>query len=177
MTEQQIHEILSLRASGLTRRWHTLQHHAPGQNVAEHSAQALTLLLLLHPDPSLNLIRAVLWHDSAERGVGDVPSPARRANPKYAKAYEEAEMDFMRQHHPTAYVSLINLTHDEKMWLGAVDVLDLVMWCSDQVMLGNQHAVIVLERALIYLRENKSTPAQVTEFMDRFEEEGPQSFA
>lgn len=99
-------ETLSLRASGHVRRWHTIRTITQ-QTVAEHSGQALTLLLQLHPDPSFNLIRALLWHDSAERVVGDVPSPALRADIVYRDAYEHAERVVFVTQHPSAIMSQI----------------------------------------------------------------------
>lgn len=171
-----VNELLSLRASGGTKRWHTLPV-INGQTVAEHSGQCLTILFMLHPSPSMNLVRALLWHDSAERAVGDVPSPALRANDIYRDAYESAELDFLMRHHPMAYHSMANLDAEERAWLKAVDRLELILFMSDQAMLGNQHATIVLNRALGYVRDDRTTPREVIDFMVALEDEGSRSFA
>lgn len=159
-----VDEILSLRASGYTKRWHTLQHLGQAQTVAEHSAQALSLLLLLHPNPSMDLVKAVLWHDSAERVVGDVPAPVRRKNALLSSVYEQAEEQFFHDEAPTAADALDELDLDDRAWLKAVDVLELLLWCYDQIMLGNSHCEIVANRAMTYL-SGEDIPGPVREFV------------
>jgi 5'-deoxynucleotidase YfbR-like HD superfamily hydrolase len=169
-------EIMSLRFSGHVSRWHTLPFYG-SQTVAEHSGQALSLLFMLYPgDPSIELIKALLWHDSAERHVGDMPAPVRRANAELAEAYEAAEMQFLLREHPVAHSAISNLTSDDLKWLKAIDVLELLLWCGDQKMLGNQHVVFVERRALGYL-ERPEIPEEVTKFVVEYREKGTVSFA
>jgi len=171
-------EIESMRASlGYTKRWHTLPQ-INSTNVAEHSGQAVSLLLLLHPNPSMNLVKSMLWHDSSERVAGDVPAPVRRAHPDFAKMYEFVEYGVMADNHPSAMRAMHVLTEDEQRWLKAIDVLELVMHCTDQMMLGNTHAAIVRERGLGYLRRQPA-PDMVLEFVDHYMSKpgGPRSFA
>jgi 5'-deoxynucleotidase YfbR-like HD superfamily hydrolase len=170
-------EILSLRASGHTKRWHTLQIIGE-QTVAEHSAQAVSLLFMLYPgDPSTNLTKALLWHDSSERYVGDSPAPARRDNPEFSRSYEAVEHIFMLAAHPFAFHALSLLTDTERAWLKAIDVLELLLFCGDQSLLGNTHLNVVAGRALNYLRTDTNTPKEVLEFVDEYQDHGPRSFA
>ncbi len=170
----QITKILSLRASGHVKRWHTLPHFGE-QTDAEHSAQALTLLFLLHPDPSVNLIKAMLWHDFAERYAGDVPAPARRENPTFALEYEKAENKFFAEHGLMTEV-FNQLDEDDWHWLKAIDTLELLLWCHDQMLLGNSHARIVAKRARGYL-QSEVIPAQVKQFAASINENSYRSFA
>ncbi len=172
-------QALSLRASGYVKRWHTFQHLGQAQTNAEHSAQALSLLFLLYPQhseedhtngctsrcgPSMNLVKSLLWHDHAERVVGDVPAPVRRANPEFAAMYEAAEEDFFEKH-SRVWHAMCELTIHEREWLKAIDTLELLCWCYDQVMLGNRHAEIVRHRAQEYLMTSEVTPVEVREFV------------
>ena len=76
IAEQINRRVLAAREGGNVLRCHTVPHH--GQySVGKHSYDALSLLLLLHPNPSMNLVKATLWHDCAERFVGDMPAPAK----------------------------------------------------------------------------------------------------
>lgn len=157
-----VQEALSLRASGLTKRWHTMPIHG-NQSVAEHSAQAISLLMMLHPGPSLKLVQALLWHDSAERVVGDVPAPGKRMNPEFGAAYEAAERMVLMDH-PTANEAITGLSEDESDWVRAIDVLELIMFCMDQSFMGNRHADIVVQRGIGYL-EQSNTPPIILDFV------------
>lgn len=161
MDDNQGTEILSLRASGLVKRWHVITTLRE-QTVAEHSAQALSLLLLLHPDPSIRLIKAILWHDSSELKCGDVPSPVRRENPELDAAYRRAERALAKKSHPS--YAEIELTLTEKQWLQAVDVLELWLHCHDETMLGNQHFYVIEQRAGAWLEKCGVQP--VVEFVE-----------
>lgn len=159
-------QILYLRAAGYVKRWHT----APiigSQTDAEHSAQALNLLFHLHPNPSTKLIKAVLYHDSAELVCGDMPAPIRKNNKKLAEAYEEAELNFFSQFDGVFNV-LVTLTVNEKEWLKAIDTLELVLFCDDQILMGNKNLIPVKSRALDYLQNWIGTPAEVINFLSNY---------
>ena len=162
-------DALSLRASGHVKRWHTIRTLTQ-QTVAEHSGQALTLLLILHPDPSMNLVKALLWHDSSERLVGDIPAPIRRAFPSFAAEYEQLELVVAMKHHPSA---IVDLTDDEKRWLKAIDTLELLMHVAEEIKLGNAAFRAIYVRALDYLLTD-ATPVEVREFIDWYESNGYQ---
>lgn len=164
LDDRSFDEILSLRAGAHVSRWHTLPEIGRGQSVGEHSGNTVSLMLLLHPSPSLELIKAMLWHDTAERLVGDVPAPIRRANPVFAAEYEKAESGVTQSLHPTAHVALTGLDEEETYWLKAIDVLELLLHCHDQLMLGNRHYEAIADRAYGYLSSNEKTPLQVRQF-------------
>ena len=144
-------EIMRLRASGHVRRWHT-RPTLLGQDVAAHCAQALTLLLLLHPDPRMDLIRAVLWHDSGERVCGDAPSPGLERFKNLRIVLKQAELDVARDDHPTYHAAHENLSLIDRQWLRAVDLLELIVYCGDELLVGNQHFRVVLDRAVAWFR-------------------------
>jgi len=125
----------AVREAGVIQRVHTVQSNGSYTN-AEHTYHALSLLFVLYPgQPSMNLVKAMLWHDAAERWTGDIPGPMKYSIPELAKLVEEVEnacfaemgIDF-------------ELTEQEQKWLRAIDKIELWLWSHDQLALGNQNA-------------------------------------
>jgi len=145
---------------GLTRRLHTvlhLQHY----DVAQHSWRMAALLFALHPNPSQKLLWAVLFHDVPERWVGDMPAPAKwnglgdaleKAEHKIAK---KLDIDF-------------DLEWEEVLWLKGLDILELFLFCEDEVRLGNLHLVEVRRRCMEFLGNN-SIPDEILGFMETYD--------
>jgi 5'-deoxynucleotidase YfbR-like HD superfamily hydrolase len=131
--EELLVQVGAVREGGAVQRCHTFpQHHGP-YDVAQHSYGAVSLLLLLHPNPSLNLIKAVQWHDIGERWLGDMPSPAKTGNQHLAEVYEAEEEKIL-----TLLGLYFELSNQEENWLKAVDILDLWLWCREEEFLGNR---------------------------------------
>jgi 5'-deoxynucleotidase YfbR-like HD superfamily hydrolase len=170
-------EILAIRASGYVRRWHTIYTHRE-QSDAEHSAQALSLLLLLHPHPSPHIVKAMLWHDMAERVVGDAPAQVKRAFPLFGKMYEEIEAAVMLTEMPSAHRAISTLSDDDKHWLKAIDTLELWLFAREEMKLGNIEFGVTWERAYRYLTGNENTPKRVIDFVTWYLTDGDKrSFA
>ncbi len=124
-------QIQVTREAGTVRRCHLVPIHG-SYNIAQHTYGAVSLLLLLNPRPSVDLIKAVMWHDVGERWLGDMPSPAKLINPQLRQVYEDAERRVV------ASLGLLpGLMPDEQDWLLAVDILDLWLWAREEVALGN----------------------------------------
>ena len=126
--------ILAAREAGNVLRCHTIPHHGE-YSVALHCYNVVSLLFILHPDPSVNLIKAALWHDAGERWVGDIPAPAKWASPELDTASKVAE-------HIARDKFGLNggeLSEEDRGWLGVLDALEFWFWCLDQEALGNQH--------------------------------------
>lgn len=157
--------LISLRLGGRVDRGHTSPALA-AHTVAQHSAQALNILLHLKPDASPCLIRAVLWHDCAERVTGDIPAPAKRAHPTYRAECKRIEERFNSTHTELA-IALSGLSDEDVEWLRAVDACELLLEGIDQHLMGNQLAWLIVERALGYLKKNESTPEAVLMFASR----------
>lgn len=157
-------ELLLMREAGYVTRYHTMRHIGH-QSDAEHSAQALVLLMMLHPGPSVDLIWAVLCHDMAELFAGDSPAPALRMNDSFREGYHAVEQEIFKTRFPKVYAALSRLTAEELMWLKAVDRLELILWCRDQQKLGNTHAAEVEQRGREYLMANHP-PARVIQFLE-----------
>jgi len=155
--------ILRIRAAGTIKRCHTNQHHG-AYTVAEHVGQAICLLLALHPHPgpSVNLIRALAFHDHPELYTGDVPAPVKRREPRLSEMLHAIEQDFYEDHPVTKNSPL---TDDEIRWLKGIDNLELYLWCRDQELLGNRHASIIAGRVLDYFHADR-TPQVILSFVE-----------
>lgn len=106
--------------AGEVRRWHAnpaMARHV--QTNADHQGRCVQLLLLLHPSPSLELLRAVALHDVGEV-MGDLPRPVKVANPAVAAGHamiEKAARERMCGDDPF-------LTEEEFCWFLLVDQLE-----------------------------------------------------
>lgn len=164
--EEQHGAVVKYRTAGQVRRCHTFQHHGEYNN-ATHSWHAVTLLLLLYPGtPSMNLVQAVLYHDLGESELGDMPAPAKYHNPELHRVYAETEQLVLERYYRMGAAALAALTDDEMAWLKGVDRLELMMWCADQMALGNKFAEVVQLRVFEYLQENPP-PQQIADYVHR----------
>lgn len=164
IAEQINRRVLAAREGGNVLRCHTVPHH--GQySVGKHSYDALSLLLLLHPNPSMNLVKATLWHDCAERFVGDMPAPAKWFNQALGEEYEKAE----REAQVASGLALPELAEEEQNWLTAVDRVELLLWAEEQSALGNRHTQGLVNTSWGWLAQNAAkVPQEVRDFVEGF---------
>jgi len=121
--------------AGFVRRWHTnpdLAHTC--DRIDGHSARVARIIIALHPDPSLALVKAALIHDDGESVTGDVPMTAKRGRLKTELDATEgaAARDLWGD-------ALPMLSGDDHAWLRFADRLDAYMWAE-------HHAHHVLDR-------------------------------
>lgn len=155
-----------LREAGAVERCHTLPH-CGSYTVGQHSFDALSLLLVLHPAPSVALIKAVLWHDVAERWTGDVPAIAKWADPELAELLEASEERILRK---LGVQPPRELPVEDCMWLDAVDKLELWLWAKGQLRMGNQNGATVIKNLSPWFEQNE-VPYPVIHLMCHYEEE------
>lgn len=119
--------IVNIYESGRTVRYHCNPDFSGfGQTVADHTWGCLALLLALHPNPSLNLIKAVTYHDSGERWCGDIPYPFKVENPEAWAKFDHFEKEKAAQ----MGIPQVELTSEEKEWLEAVDKYEAVLFAK-----------------------------------------------
>lgn len=162
-----VDRVIALREAGKVERCHTLPHYT-SYSVAQHSYDALSLLLLLYPgEPSVGLIKHVLWHDAPERWLGDIPGPAKGENAGLNGEYLLAEdrlIAILVQTNP-------DLRADEQRWVHAVDAIEFYLWAEDQVALGNQNAKAPRDKARAFLTRadvQKWLPKECSEFLANY---------
>lgn len=156
-------DVRALREAGHVTRGHNLRHIGH-YDVAQHSWHATVLLYALHPDPSPALVKAVMFHDVGERYVGDLPAPAKWASAELAKVHGELEDRALAQLGVT-----IDLPPEDQRWLKAVDLLELFLWCEDQLALGNRHVYRCHEAVQLWFATNRANlPAVVADVVEQF---------
>jgi len=154
-----------LREAGAVERCHTLPH-CGSYTVGQHSFDALSLLLVLHPDPTVDLIKAVLWHDVAERWTGDVPAVAKWDDPELGRLLDQLEARIFAK---LGIPHVVLLSKSDHQWLEAVDKLELWLWAKSQLRMGNENATVVLENLGRWFDANEVPPA-VIKLMCQYEE-------
>jgi 5'-deoxynucleotidase YfbR-like HD superfamily hydrolase len=147
-----LEKILTVRAGGHVRRYH-VETITGEQNVATHSFHMACLALELWPDASRELLQAILWHDVTERAVGDVPAPAKRANPELWSALHVAEA------RETQRLGLtVMLTEEDQARFVIVDALEACFFGVDQIRLGNQVGWTILRNGVSYVYTHNPSP-------------------
>jgi len=136
-----------LREASDVQRLHTIRTIGEYSN-GQHSFNTLAILRLLRPDASTSLIWAIVEHDIPERLIGDVPSPALHHVYGLSKlAVSEAEGDIISE--VLGIDSLSELSEDDYKWLKGLDLLELYLYCRDQLSMGNRN----LEQIKIRIEE------------------------
>lgn len=151
--------ITVLREAGRVERCHTLPHHG-SYNIAQHAFDMSMMLLVLHPDPSANLIKAVLTNKLSRRYMGDMPSPAKQADGELSKRMTQLEIRVNRK----LGVDFA-LSEADRIWLKALDKAESFIWAKDQIMMGNQHANAMLGHLQSWFQHNE-IPVQIKTYLE-----------
>lgn len=145
--------VQALLQSGETERLHAVPHHG-SYSVGFHAWGVATIIALLHPNPSANLLKAALLHDSGEKFVGDSPSSMRwmGTNAVLARGYyKAAESEVLAALHVPQYVGVLD--DEEQHWLHGADALEFLFWCRRQLNMGNQNVVHVSRNSFNAIEE------------------------
>lgn len=143
--------IRAIRESGQVQRLHTCPHIGDA-SVASHCFNAVSMLYVLNPAPSHNLVRALLWHDSAERWVGDVPGCTKVRYPELKALLDKIEDDYLERMRLT-----YQLSDDEAWWLKEMDMLELLLYTQDQMALGNRHIIPTYDDCVAWFHSHRGS--------------------
>lgn len=153
------------REGGNVTRCHNTPHIGT-YTVGQHSFNMLLLLHELHPNPSLELARAILYHDIAERWTGDLPAPALLESPHLRDGIKMVEKECH-----AAMGTLPHITEDDERWLKSLDKLEHWLWCHDQLAMGNRHVEshkTKLDEIFASLTYHGDLPLEVADFIAQF---------
>jgi len=137
MDLSKVEMVKAWREAGWTDRLHTVIK-LRRYSIAEHSWNMVNLLQILFPeDVTLNLVLAIQHHDMPERWVGDIPYPSKRnlTDGELGRLSAKAEAKVAE----AIGLPDIQLTPREGEILGLLDVLELVLWASEEIKMGNSH--------------------------------------
>lgn len=146
-----IEQTLTLARAANVRRFHTVQVIGD-QNLGHHSHRVcLILRYLLGGEVPSHLMWAALFHDLAESVTGDIPAQAKWGSYALNCAVIDLEVNWNTNHN-----SCIVLTNEEELILSIADKLELVLFCTEQMMLGNRHMEVIRDRGIQFCHENLS---------------------
>lgn len=133
-------QIKFAREAAAVRRCHTLRT-VGSYDVGQHSFGMLTLLAILKPDASAELMRFIIAHDTPERLTGDHPRTA-----KWAGLLEEDKLRDFEDDVMSEVFGDISLPDEERGWFIGLDMLELYLWAKDQINLGNLNVRRMMKR-------------------------------
>ncbi len=155
--KNQLQRILLAIEGGRVERCHCFPTNSRS-TVGLHTFNAVSMLLILCPDPTINMIKALQFHDMAERFLGDMPSPAKKQREDLGAHYETIERDILTQ-----YGMYPKLDEREQIWIHAMDLLEFLMFIKHELNLGNKYAQQRYDRICKYI-EGTKLPLPVVEF-------------
>lgn len=142
--------LLTLYDAGSVTRCHTLRTlHA--QNLGHHS-WGVALILCYICEPSVNLLKAALYHDLAESVTGDVPATAKWSFPNLSDVLDSLEEKFNQDHD-----LVVDLTPQEGALLKWADMLEFVMYTASEIKMGNQYMKTYHQKGIAHL-EGRTAP-------------------
>lgn len=132
------------RDAGAVKRYHVKRTHRT-QTVAEHTFGMLMLVKQVGTDSLLAdglLYEAIMHHDLPELMTGDIPAPIKRVHPELGPLMDIIEQDLHPLYQP------FSLTAEQGALLKWADRMELVLWCLEEVRLGNTYMKPTVARGL-----------------------------
>jgi 5'-deoxynucleotidase YfbR-like HD superfamily hydrolase len=123
------------------------------------------LLEVLYPDAPVRLLKACLFHDVAERWTGDMPAPG-----KWWLNAEAGELLRLVEHRVKAQLQVDydeGLKTPELHWLKALDLLELILFCSDEQDMGNRNVDQIADTCLQILQGEPWVPKPITQLLSQ----------
>ncbi len=164
-----VNTLNALLKAANVKRYHTVLTIGD-QNIGHHSHRVcLILRFLLGGSVPSYLYEAALFHDLAESVTGDIPATTKWCIPELAEQIDRIEIDWEQEHG----IRSTNLTIAESFLLIIADKLELVAYCTEQMMLGNQNMKVIRAIGSNYCAERAHTLREyygvdVIELVDEF---------
>ena len=137
------------RLAGQVTRYHTWPVHRQ-QSVGEHTWQVMRIFYQIFGPPSQTVFTKLLWDDAGELTTGDLPFPIKSLHPSL-----KAIMDSLEEHavqemggNPRPGIS-----DADRKRVKACDLIDMLEFGLDELMLGNKFAQPIVEDITAALRK------------------------
>ena len=138
-----MNDFKTLYKAGRVKRFHTTD--VPAQELGQHSWGVAMIVYAIYPKgegfPEVpnRLMMAALTHDLAETETGDIPAPAKWANPKLDKLLGRLEKDFNERMGIDQFFK--DLSAKEKHILAWADMFELCLYSMKHALVDNQDAL------------------------------------
>jgi hypothetical protein len=142
-----LEEAMLYRDAGAVKRYHTVRT-VRQQDLSAHTHGVLMLIKQVYPECSRHLLIAAMHHDLPELITGDVPAPVKRSSPGLAVVLEELEKGAAPLYQD------MGLTPFEECVLKWCDTFELVLYCMEEVLMGNDYAAIPMRRGLNWCKND-----------------------
>jgi len=153
-------------------RMHTVPHIRHYDN-GGHSASAALIALELcklnevEPAQELDIIKYMLMHDVAEQFVGDVPADVKRIEPDIKSILDAVESNWERKNLPDKPLEMSKLCSS---LCKASDLIELGMFCVEELNMGNKGVTHVLQNVIDYLGAHTVLVKGSYQFLTYFQE-------
>lgn len=150
---------LLFRDAGAVKRYHSCRMTRE-QTLATHSFGVAMLVQQVFPECRKEVILAAMKHDLPEFITGDIPAPVKRASVGMSLMLEEMEKGTAPLYED------FDLTSPEASVLKWADLMELVLWCLEEVQIGNTYAMKQAQTGIVWLWQGSWTaPTHVMEAM------------
>ena len=153
------------RMAGRIRRLHIKPMNGDEQNLAAHSWGVAMILLDLFPCVSRSCLVFALRHDVPEIVTGDVPANVKWQHPGLQDTLEWIEEGFLER---MGWPTDLKDQHEEKTYIRIADRVELLVYCLEQIYMGNLLLIDVFENVREKLNDDlrKLDPSQAVDVQE-----------
>jgi 5'-deoxynucleotidase len=144
-------KIVEVWSAGRVKRYHIHHLNSP-QSVADHTFGVAAIVSILWPYSSVELLRAAIFHDIAEKFTGDMPGPVKREYPELKKLMDDAERVVMLRMGLIKYHE-DSLSPEDRKKLKAADYMEALLFCIAEETSGNRHISYAITNCYNYICE------------------------
>jgi 5'-deoxynucleotidase YfbR-like HD superfamily hydrolase len=134
------------RDAAEVRRYHT-KRVLREQSIGAHSFNMLMLLNLVAPDARKEVFVSIMHHDLPELMTGDIPAPIKKMHDMLGPLMDQIESEL------APLFKDCGLTDEEERLVKWVDRMELVLWCLEEVRLGNTYCAETAEKGMMWILE------------------------
>jgi len=151
--------VIKLVRAANVKRYHTVPIIGE-QTVGHHTHRLLMVLRYIAGGVVSNdLLWKAMFHDLAESVTGDIPAPIKWSDSSLRDSVGGHENDFLSRTGAETWT-----TKDEDLLLSIADMLELVLFATEQIELGNSGMKELRLRGMTYIFERMPLlPADVKE--------------
>lgn len=113
--------------AGFTRRWHSNPDLCGTVDPIDgHQGRVARIILMLHPNPTVSLLKAALTHDDGEGVVGDTSGMTKADHPQEYGILQVLECKARE----AIWGPQPDMLNANRLWLRFADKLDAYMWAA-----------------------------------------------